>query len=131
MKENELSKVIIGSAMEVHKELGPGLLESVYEECFCRELMLRGLTHVRQVQVPILYKGVRLDCGHRIDVIVEDSVIVEIKSVDKLNPVHKKQLLTYLRLLDKRPGLLINFNIDYLKSGIARVANGLNEQDAV
>ena len=129
MKENAISREIIGSAVEVHKELGPGLLESVYEECLCREFLLRDISYERQVSVPLMYKGVRLECGHRIDVIVEDAVIVEIKSVEQLMPVHKKQLLTYLKLLDKRLGLLINFNMDVLKSGISRVANGIMEQE--
>jgi GxxExxY protein len=125
MNENELSKLIIGAAIEVHKVIGPGLLESVYEECLCRELILRNLRFEKQVPIPISYKGVRLECAYKLDLLVEDLVIIEIKSVAELSPVHFKQLLTYLRLMDKKLGLLINFNEDVLRKGIRRVVNGL------
>ena len=118
-------KEIIGAAIEVHKVLGPGLLESAYEECLCRELILKNLFYQRQVPVPVDYKGVRLECGYQLDVLVENKVVIEIKSLENLMPVHKKQLLTYLRLLDKRLGLLINFNVPVLKNGVKRVVNNL------
>ena len=128
MNENALSREIIGAAIEVHKALGPGLLESAYEECLCRELSIRDLAFQRQVSVPVQYKGVNLDCGYRIDLVVEDKVIVEIKAVEKLIPIHKMQLLTYLRLTGKRLGLLINFHESYLKNGIERLVNKLEEK---
>jgi GxxExxY protein len=112
--------LIIGAAIEVHRELGPGLLESAYEECLCREISLRGGSFQRQIEVPVRYKGVRLDCGYRVDLIVNDLVVVEIKSVEHLLPVHEAQLITYLRLLEKKVGLLINFNVPVLKRGIIR-----------
>ena len=111
---------IIGAAIEVHKKFGPGLLESAYEACLCRELLLRGLSFQRQVPLPIEYKGVHLDCGYRIDLVVEDSVIVELKSVEKLLPIHEAQLMTYLRLSGKRVGLLININVKLLTDGVVR-----------
>lgn len=129
MDEDALSKEIIGAAIEVHKVLGPGLLESAYEECLCRELMLINLSFEKQVRVPVHYKGVKLECGYRVDLLIEKKVIVEIKSVENIMPVHKKQLLTYLRLLDKKLGLLINFSERLLKNGIHRVVNGLNDSD--
>jgi len=111
---------IVGATIEVHRQLGPGLLESVYEECLCHELHLLGLAFERQVALPVSYKGLQLDCGGKIDPIVEREVIVELKSVEKLLPVHEAQLLTYLRLANKRVGLLINFNVPPLKQGIIR-----------
>jgi GxxExxY protein len=111
---------IIGAAIEVHKHLGPGLLESVYEECLCYELSLRGLAYERQVELPIRYKGVLLDCGYRMDVVVKEAVVLELKSIDMLLPMHEAQLLTYLRLSNKRVGLLINFSVPALKDGIVR-----------
>ena len=117
---NELTFEIIGAAMEVHRTLGPGLLESSYRECLCRELSLRGIVFRRECGLPLLYKGVRLDCGYRIDILVADLVVVEIKAVDKLAPVHEAQLLTYLRLGGWRVGLLLNFNVVVLKDGIKR-----------
>jgi len=116
----ELTEQIIGSAIEVHRELGPGLLESAYEECFCHELHLRSLRFQRQVGLPVAYKRLDLDCGYRIDVVVEESVIIELKSIEQILPVHLAQLLTYLRLGGKKVGLLINFNVSVLKNGIVR-----------
>jgi len=111
---------IIAAAIEVHRRLGPGLLESTYEECFCRELQLRGVPFERQVGLPLEYKGVRVECGYRIDVIVNDEVIVEIKTVEAIHRVFEAQLLTYLKLTGKRVGLLINFHVPVLKDGIIR-----------
>ncbi len=116
----QLTKTIIGSAIEIHKVLGPGLLESAYEECLCYELHLRGLEVKRQISLPVVYKDVKLDCGYRIDMLVEDQVILELKSVEGLLPVHEAQLLTYLRLSGKKIGLLMNFNEPVLKDGIIR-----------
>jgi GxxExxY protein len=118
--DEETTEAIIGAAIEVHRELGPGLLESTYEECLCHELNVRGLPFRRQIEAPISYKGLKLDCGYRIDLLVADSVIVELKSVDRILPVHEAQLLTYLRLLGKRVRLLINFNTPTLSKGIVR-----------
>jgi GxxExxY protein len=112
-----LTEQIIGSAIEVHKLIGPGLLESVYEECLCYELHLRSLEFQRQVTVPVVYKGVKLDCGYRLDLIVENSVILELKCVDRVLPIHEAQLITYLKLLDKPVGFIINFNVSALKQG--------------
>ena len=111
---------IIGAAIEVHRNLGPGLLESVYEECLCHELHLLGIDFKRQVALPLSYKGLRLDCGYKLDLIVRDEVIVELKAIEKLLPIHEAQLLTYLRLTGKRVGLLINFNVPLLTQGIIR-----------
>ena len=116
----EVTGQIIAGAIEVHKKFGPGLLESAYEACLCHELMLRGLSVARQVPLPIEYKGVHLVCGYRIDLVVADSVIVELKSIEKLLPIHEAQLLTYLRLSGKRVGLLINFKVKLLTDGIVR-----------
>jgi GxxExxY protein len=118
--EKELTEAIIGAAIEVHRILGPGLLESTYEDCLCHELSLRGLSFNHQVPLPVVYKGISLDCGYRIDVVVEDTVILELKAVEQMLPVHEAQLLTYLRLTGKRVGLLINFNVPVLKDGIIR-----------
>jgi GxxExxY protein len=115
-----LTEQIIGAAIEVHKELGPGLLESIYEECLCLELHLRGLRFRRQIGVPVIYKGVALDCGHRLDLIIEDTVILELKCVERVLPIHEAQLLTYLKLLDKPVGFIINFNVPILRNGIFR-----------
>ncbi len=111
---------IIGAAIEVHKQLGPGLLESTYEECLCHELHLRGIQFQRQLDLPVLYKGLKLDCGYRIDLLVEETVVVELKALEQILPVHEAQLLTYLRLAQKSVGLLINFNVPLLKDGIRR-----------
>ncbi len=118
-----LSGAIIGSALRVHSKLGPGLLESAYEECLCRQLSLDALSFRRQVEVPIEYEGINLDCGFRIDLLVADSVVVEIKAVPAVLRVHHSQLLTYLRISNRRLGLLINFNVDHLRDGICRIAN--------
>ena len=120
MDINDLTGQIIGSAIEVHKTLGPGLLESAYEECLCHEFDLRGISYKRQHAVPVQYKGVKLDCGYRIDVLVEARVILELKSVDCLGLIHEAQVLTYLKLPGHKVGLLINFNVSALKKGIKR-----------
>jgi len=121
---NKITSEIIGAAIEVHKVLGPGLLESAYEECLCHELGIRGVAFKRQVPLPMEYKGIKLDCGYRLDLVVEDRVIVELKSVNKIDPIHKAQLLTYLRLKRARLGLIINFNVAVLKDGVRRIVNG-------
>ena len=127
MTENEAAKQIVDAAFRVHTSLGPGLLESAYEAVLTFELEHRGLRVVRQQAVPIVYHSTRIEMGFRADLIVEDLVIVEIKSVEALAPVHKKQLLTHLRLADKRLGLLINFNVALIKDGIMRIANGIQD----
>ena len=120
---NLLTEKIIGCSIEVHKAIGPGLLESAYEECLCYELAQNNLRFERQVPLPVLYKGVNLDCGYRLDIIVEDLVILEIKAVDRLMAINEAQLLSYLRMLDKRVGLLLNFHSSVLKNGIKRIVN--------
>jgi len=117
---NELTYETIGAAIEVHRMLGPGLLESSYRECLCRELSLRSLSFRRECGLPVQYKGIRLDCGYRIDILVADLVVVEIKAIESFAPVHEAQLLTYLRLGGWKVGLLINFNVVVLKDGICR-----------
>lgn len=117
----EFTEQILAAAIEVHKELGPGLLESAYEECLCHELSQRGLAFQRQVSLPVAYKGVRLDCGYRLDIVVDDKVVLELKSVETITDLHKAQLLTYLRIGKKKVGLLINFNVPILKDGIVRL----------
>lgn len=119
---NQLTGTIIGAAIEVHRILGPGLLESVYEECLCRELALRDIEFERQQELPIQYKGVSLDCGYRLDIIVDGRVVLELKSCEKLEPIHEAQVLTYLKLTVLRIGLLINFNVPVLIDGIKRFA---------
>lgn len=120
MLYEELTQQIIGAAIEVHRHLGPGLLESTYEQCLCYELSQRGLAFERQVPIPVRYKGVLLDCGYRLDVLVEKVVIVELKSVEKLAPINEAQLLTHMKLAEKRVGLLINFNVKLLMEGLVR-----------
>ena len=120
---NKLTGEIIGAAIEVHKILGPGLLESVYEECLCHELDLREIPYERQKNLPIEYKGVTLDSKLRLDVLVDESVVVELKSRENLEPIHEAQLLTHLKLTGMKIGLLINFNVTVLKDGIKRLAN--------
>jgi GxxExxY protein len=115
-----LTEQIIGAAIEVHRELGPGLLESVYEECLCWEFRSRNISFVRQLELPIIYKGRRIQGSYRLDLVVDDAVVVEIKCVEKLLPVHEAQLLTYLKLTGKRVGLLINFKVPVLHRGIVR-----------
>ena len=122
-QENEITEAVIGAAIEVHRHLGPGLLESAYDECLCYELSRGGLGFERQVHLPIDYKGLHLDCAYRLDLVVEGSVIVEIKAIDELLPIHKAQLLTYMRASGKHVGLLINFNVSVLKNGIKRIVN--------
>ena len=112
---------IIGAAIEVHRCLGPGLLESAYEECLCHELHIRGFSFLRQVDLPVSYKGLSLDCGYKIDVIVEGTVVLELKTVERILPIHEAQLLTYLKLSGKHIGLLINFNTPLLAQGIKRI----------
>ncbi len=124
-KINALSRQVIGAAIDVHREIGPGLLESAYEECLCYELIQLGLNFKRQVEVPVLYKGVKLNCAYKLDIVVEGLLIIELKAVAKILPIHEAQLLTYLKLMDKRLGLLINFNVPVLKSGIRRIVNKL------
>jgi len=124
MSENDISKIVFESALKIHRILGPGLLESAYEECMFYELKKYNLKIEKQKQLPLVYEEVKLDAGYRIDIIVEDKFIVEIKSVESLNDVHLAQLLTYLRLSNCKLGLLINFNVDLLKKGVKRVING-------
>lgn len=125
MELNEITGQIVDAALKVHKALGPGLLESAYQACLKYELEKRGLRVASQVEQPISYEGVTIDVGYRLDLLVEDAVIVELKSVEELHPVHKAQLLSYLRLSNKRIGLLINFNVERLKDGITRLVNNL------
>ncbi len=122
---NRVTDKIIGCAIEVHRGLGPGLLESAYEECLCFELSQNGLSFERQVSLPVTYKGVELDCGYRMDIVVEDLVIIEVKAVEKLIPIHDAQLLSYLKLYEKKVGLLLNFHVPVLKKGLKRVVNNL------
>jgi len=126
MDLNEISSEVISAAVAVHKELGPGLLESVYQSCMIVELYQRGVSFESEVAIPVLYRGIKVnEEGFRLDLLVEKSVIVELKSVEKLMPVHHKQLLTYLRLANKPLGLLINFNANKLVDGIARIVNNM------
>ena len=127
MSENELAAVIVDAALKIHRTLGPGLLESVYQATLGYELSRRGLRVVQERGLPVCYEGIKLNLGFRIDLLVEGKVIVEIKSVEALAPVHRKQVQTYLRLMDLRLGLLINFNVELIKDGIQRVVNRLAE----
>lgn len=120
MEINQITEKIIGCAIEVHKNLGPGLLESSYEECLVFELNKAGLKVERQRPVPVVYKDIKLDCGYRLDILVENTVVVELKVVDAINPVHEAQILTYMKFANKNIGLLINFNVAVLKNGIKR-----------
>ena len=120
MEINQLTEAVIGAAIEVHKALGPGLLESAYEQCLCHKLTLRGITFELQRDLPVSYKGIKLDCGYRIDLLVDGRLVVELKSIDALAPIHDAQLLTYLRLGSWNVGLLINFNVPVLKDGVRR-----------
>lgn len=131
MTENEIAKEIVDAAYKIHTTLGPGLLESVYEAVMSAELMKRGLQVQRQQAMPVVYENVHLDVGFRADLIIDGKVIVEIKSVETIAPVHKKQLLTYLRLADKQLGLLINFDTELIRDGISRVVNGLHEKNSL
>ncbi|MEO6348727.1 MAG: GxxExxY protein [Aquaticitalea sp.] len=125
MTENEISRLIVDTCYQIHIELGPGLLESVYEEVLCYELKIKGLNVERQKALPVIWKDVKLDLGYRTDLIVENKVIVEIKSVEEIHPVHPKQVLTYLKLTGLKLGILINFNIPLIKTGITRIVNNL------
>jgi GxxExxY protein len=124
---NQLTEQIIGAAIEVHRNTGPGLMESVYEECLCYELSQLGLAFQRQVHLPLSYKGIKLDCGFKMDLLVEALVVLELKTVDQLLPVHPAQLLTYLKLSGKKVGLLINFNESVLTKGLKRLVNHFKE----
>jgi len=127
MTENEIATIVVDAAYKVHVALGPGLLESIYEVVLCHELKKRGLKAERQVPVPIEYDGIRFDEGFRADVVVDGKLLLELKSVEKLLPVHHKQTLTYVRLMNKRLGLLINFGEARIKDGISRIVNGLED----
>ena len=127
---NEITEKMIGCAIEVHRHLGPGLLESAYEECTCHEIVESGLLLERQIPLPVIYKGIRLDCGYRMDAVVERLVVVEFKTVEKLLPVHEAQLLSYLKLSGLSVGLLINFHASVLKDGLKRIVNRLGELSA-
>ena len=122
-KLNRITERIIGCAIEVHRGLGPGLLESAYEECLCYELAQAGMRFERQVKLRVAYKDVKLECGYRMDLVVEDTVVVEIKAAERIIPVHEAQLLSYLKLAGKPLGLLLNFHVPVLKSGIKRIRN--------
>jgi GxxExxY protein len=123
MEMDDLTSKVISADIEVHKSLGPGLLESAYEECLCRELDLRGMNYERQKDLPVEYKGVKLNCGYRLDIVVAGKLILELKACNALEPIHEAQLLTYLKLTGLTIGLLINFNVPVLKMGIRRIAN--------
>ena len=127
MNMNQLSSKIIGAAIEVHKTLGPGLLESAYEECLCHELSIQGLLFEKQKPLSVDYKGKKLDCGYRMDIVVEKEVIIELKSCEKIEPIHKAQLLTYLKLSGLNLGLILNFNVPLMRDGIVRIVNEYSE----
>ena len=127
MELNQITEQIIGAAMEVHKAIGPGLLESAYEECLCHELELCRIPFQRQVSLPVVFKRAKLDCGYRLDLLVADAVVVELKAVQRIEPIHEAQLLTYLKLGGWSVGLLINFNVPVLRSGIKRVVNNFQD----
>jgi len=120
LHEESLTEEIIGAAIEVHRHLGPGLLESAYEECLCHELAIRGFSFERQKPLPLQYKGIKLDCGYRVDLLVEGKVVLELKCVDSITPVHEAQLLTYLRLSSAKVGLILNFHVAAMRDGIKR-----------
>lgn len=124
MNENQLSNFVIGTAIEVHRQLGPGLLENVYKECLAQGLINKGINVQKEVPVPVVYQGIKLQCGYRLDLLVEGKLVIEIKSVDQLNDIHIAQVLTYLRLGDYRLGLLLNFNVIKIKDGCRRLING-------
>lgn len=125
MDENSLSNLVLNRAIKVHTTLGPGLLESAYQECLCFELVQAGLKVEKEKPLPLIYEAVKLECGYRVDLFVENKLIIEVKAVDILNEVHLAQVLTYLKLSDCKLGLLINFNVKLLKTGIRRVVNHL------
>lgn len=122
-KTDRLGEQLIGAAIEVHRALGPGLLESAYEMCLCRELALRNIPFDHQVPLPVEYKGIQLDCGYRLDIVLANLVVVELKSVQDISPIHEAQIMSYLRISEKPVGYLINFNVRLLKNGIRRFAN--------
>jgi len=124
---NQLSSQIIGAAIEVHKALGPGLLESTYEKCLCHELKLRRLLFENQKPLPLVFKGEKLDCSYQLDIVVENTIILELKSCGKIEPIHKAQLLTYLKLSGLKLGLLLNFNVPVMRDGIVRIVHKLKE----
>jgi GxxExxY protein len=124
---NQTTEAVIGAAIEVHRHLGPGLLESAYEECLCQELKLRNIPFKRQVPLPVNYKGLQLDCIYRIDLLVNDELVVELKAMDAILPIHEAQVITYLRLGGWKVGLLLNFGLPMLKQGIKRLVLGLKE----
>jgi GxxExxY protein len=123
LQDESLTEAILGAAIDVHRELGPGLLESAYEECLCFELSQRQIPFVRQASLPVAYKGLRLDCSYRLDIVVDNRVLIELKSIESVLPIHKAQLLTYLKLSGLKVGLLLNFNVAVLKNGILRLVN--------
>jgi GxxExxY protein len=127
---NEITERVIGACIEIHRQLGPGLLESAYEECLCHELSMAGLVFERQKPLPVSYKGVKLDCGYRLDLIVAGKVLVELKTVEEILPIHEAQLLTYLKLSGANLGLIINFNVPVLKQGVKRIVNNFSESSA-
>ena len=124
---NQTTEAVIGAAIEVHKHLGPGLLESAYEECLCHELSLRNIPFQKQVPLPVVYKGTKLDCGDRVDLLVKDEVVVELKAIESILPIHEAQTLTYMRLGSWKVGLIINFNTPIVVKGIKRLVLGLKE----
>jgi GxxExxY protein len=131
VKINDFTERIIGAAIEGHRALGPGLLESAYESCLCHELDSRGLRVERQIALPVVYKGLEWDCGYRMDMLVENEVVVEIKAIEEIQPIHDAQLLTYLKLSGKPAGLIVHFNVPVLKQGIRRLVNNLREDAAI
>ncbi len=127
MEINELTEAVIAGAIELQRHLGPGLLESTYEQCLCHELSLRNLHFERQAALPVTYKGIKLDCGYRVDILVDKRLILEIKAVESISSLHQAQILTYLKMMDLRAGLILNFNVPALKDGIKRVVNKFRE----
>ena len=127
---NEITQQIIGAAIEVHRELGPGLLESAYHQCLCHELNLRGIRFESKVPLPVRYKGILLDCGYEMDLVVENLVVVELKTVEELHPIHEAQLLTYLKLYNRTVGLLINCHVVVLREGVKRMVNNFADTSA-
>ncbi len=127
MDLNKLSNKIIGAAIEVYKTLGPGLLESAYEQCLCHELNIRNISFERQKELPVVYKQLKLDCSYRLDIFVEKAIILELKSCEKIEPIHKAQLLTYLKISKTSLGLIMNFNTPVMRDGIIRIVNDFKE----
>ena len=125
MTENELAKIVVDLCLKIHRLLGPGLLESVYEEALAYELKKLGIPFERQIGIPALYEDIKMDLGFRADLVIDDKIIVELKSIENILPVHKKQVLTYVKLTKMKLGLLVNFNVELIKDGIIRIANGL------